>query len=328
MEDKSDIMAVARAFMRSRIILTAAELDLFTIIQDSPSSAEKMAEKLGLDPRALARVMECLATFGLLNKDTNEYSLTDQGALLSSKHPASSLPMLLHMSRLWVNWSDLTGIVQKKIGSGHSPSMPLDRDSRQVFIGAMHVVGRTLSEDIAVDLDLSGYRKLLDIGGGSGTYTIALLRRNPEMKAILFDLKEVIEMARERLSSEGLLDRAELIAGDFYADELPGGSELALLSAIIHQNSREQNVELFKKTFRALVPGGAILVRDHIMNEQRTWPPEGAMFAINMLVNTAGGDTYTFLEVEQDLRNAGFKHVKLVRSGEKMDSIVKAEKPK
>jgi ubiquinone/menaquinone biosynthesis C-methylase UbiE/predicted transcriptional regulator len=328
MEGKQDIMAVARAFMRSRIILTAAELDLFTIIQDSPTSAEKIAEKHGLDTRALARVMECLVAFGLLDKDAEGYSLTDQGALFSSKHPASSLPMLLHMSRLWENWSDLTGIVKKNNGPERKPGMPLDIESRRAFIGAMHVIGRTLSEDIAGDLDLSGYRKLLDIGGGSGTYTIAFLKSNPEMKAILFDLKEVIEMARERLSSEGFLDRTELIAGDFYADGLPEGCDLALLSAIIHQNSRQQNVELFKKAYRALDPGGMLLVRDHIMNEQRTWPAEGAMFAINMLVNTTGGDTYTFLEVEQDLREAGFKHVKLLRSGENMDSVVGAAKPK
>ena len=209
MEGKQDIMAVARAFMRSRIILTAAELDLFTIVHDSPMKAEKIAEEHGLDPRALARVMECLVTFGLLKKDAGEYSLTEQGAYFSSKHPESSLPMLLHMTRLWDNWSDLTRIVQKNIGSGRKPSMPLDPSSRKAFIGAMHVVGRTLSEDIAAELDLSGYgyRKLLDIGGGSGTYTIAFLKRHPEMTAILFDLKEVIEMARERLSSEGFLDR-------------------------------------------------------------------------------------------------------------------------
>lgn len=202
----------------------------------------------------------------------------------------------------------------------------MDMDSRRAFIGAMHVIGKNLSEEIAGSLDLGGYRKLLDIGGGSGTYTIAFLKNNPQLKAILFDLKDVIEMARERLSSEGFLDRAELIPGDFYADELPKGCDLALLSAIIHQNSRAQNVELFRKAYRALNPGGMLLIRDHIMNEARTWPLEGAMFAINMLANTLGGDTYTFLEVEQDLKEAGFENIKLLRSGERMDSIVGAAK--
>jgi len=134
-------------------------------------------------------------------------------------------------------------------------------------------------------------------------------------------------MARERLSSEGLLDRVELVTGDFYSDALPGGCDLALLSAIIHQNSRQQNRELFRKTCRSLKPGGTLLIRDHIMNEQRTYPPEGALFAINMLVNTQGGDTYTFHEVTQDLKEAGFTNAKLIRSGERMDCIVTALKP-
>ncbi len=326
MEGKEDVMAVARAFMRSRIILTAAELDLFTVIDGSPMSAEKIAGKYGLDQRALARLMDCLVTFGLLDKSADVYSLANEGALFSSKHPQSGLPMLLHMSRLWESWSDLTEIVKKGADSERTPPKQMDMDSRRAFIGAMHVIGKNLSEEIAGSLDLGGYRKLLDIGGGSGTYTIAFLKNNPQLKAILFDLKDVIEMARERLSSEGFLDRAELIPGDFYADELPKGCDLALLSAIIHQNSRAQNVELFRKAYRALNPGGMLLIRDHIMNEARTWPLEGAMFAINMLANTLGGDTYTFLEVEQDLKEAGFENIKLLRSGERMDSIVGAAK--
>ena len=236
--------------------------------------------------------------------------------------------MLLHMSRLWVGWSDLTEIVEKGAGSERKPPAPMDIADRRAFIGAMHVVGRTLSEDIAASLDLSGCLKLLDIGGGSGTYTIAFLKRNPKLKAILFDLKDVIPMARERLLSDGLLVRVELIAGDFYHDDLPGGCDLALLSAIIHQNSPEQNLELYRKAYRALDPGGMLLIRDHIMDESRTSPPEGAMFAINMLVNTRGGDTYTFQEVEQGLKEAGFTNVRLVRSGERMDCVIGAVRPR
>jgi ubiquinone/menaquinone biosynthesis C-methylase UbiE len=326
MRKNEDIMAVARAFMKSRIILTAAELDLFTIIDDSFRNAEKIATRFGWDRRALERVLDTLVTFGLLGKVGDEYSLTGESASFSSRHPVSELPMLLHMSRLWVTWSDLTEIVKGGTDSEQKPPKPMDMDSRRAFIGAMHVIGRTLSQDIAGFLELGRYRKLLDIGGGSGTYTIALLKQNPKMKAILFDLRDVIPMAKERFSSEGLADRVELIGGDFYSDELPGGCDLALLSAIIHQNSHQQNLELYRKAYRALEPGGMLLIRDHIMNEQRTWPSEGALFAINMLVNTRGGDTYTFHEVAEALKEAGFANAKLLRSGEKMDCIVGAVK--
>jgi ubiquinone/menaquinone biosynthesis C-methylase UbiE/predicted transcriptional regulator len=328
MEEKKDSMTMARAFMRSRIILTAAELDLFSIIQDSPTTAEKIADRFGFNPRALERVLDCLVTFGLLQKNGGAYSLTPESAPYSSKHSASELPMLLHMSHLWDSWSDLTEVVKNGPGSERKPPKQMEMDSRRAFIGAMHVSGRRLSEEVAGSLDLRGYRKLLDIGGGSGTYTIAFLNHNPQLQAILFDLKEVIPMARERLSSEGLLDRVELIIGDFYSDDLPGGSDLALLSAIIHQNNRQQNLKLFVKACRSLEPGGMLLIRDHIMDEQRTYPPEGALFAINMLVNTQGGDTYTFHEVAQDLKEAGFTDVRLLRSGERMDCVVGAVKPK
>jgi SAM-dependent methyltransferase len=328
MEEKQDVRTMARAFMRSRIILTAAELDLFTIIQDSPATAEKIANGFSFDRRALERVLDCLVTFCLLQKNARAYSLTPEGAPYSSKHAASELPMLLHMSHLWDSWSDLTEVVKNGPGSERKPPRQVDMDSRRAFIGAMHVGGRHLSEEIAGSLDLRNRRKLLDIGGGSGTYTIALLNQNPQLQAILFDIKDVIPMARERLASEGLLDRVELIGGDFYSDDLPGECDLALLSAIIHQNSRQQNLQLFRKAHQSLDPGGLLLIRDHIMDEVRTHPPEGALFAVNMLVNTKGGDTYTFHEVAEDLKEAGFTDVKLLRSGERMDCVVGAVKPK
>jgi len=166
------------------------------------------------------------------------------------------------------------------------------------------------------------------MGGGSGTYTIAFLERNPNMTAVIFDLPDVISLAVERLKDEGFLERVTLVAGDFYKDELPAGCDLALLSAIIHQNSPQENLALYKKIYRALAPGGMLLIRDHVMDESRTKPPAGALFAINMLVATAGGDTYTFKNIKDTLEQAGFQVVKQVRSGERMDCLVEARKPR
>jgi hypothetical protein len=140
-------------------------------------------------------------------------------------------------------------------------------------------------------------------------------------------LPEVIEMARERLRNEGLLDRANLVAGSFYQDELPKGHDLALISAIIHSNSLEENLDLYKKVFRALNPGGRILVRDHVMEPDRLRPREGAIFAINMLVGTSGGGAYTYEEIEAGLKEAGFKSIRLIRKGDHMDAVVEALKP-
>ncbi len=322
-----EVMAEVREFMKSRVILTAAELDLFTVLENRPSTAFEIAGSLGLDPTALARLLDCLVVFGLVEKEKGPYRNTEKGAFLSANHPETVLPMVLHMNHLWETWSGLTEAVRKGHQGQTEPGLKFEEKSMKAFIGAMHVVAKDLSAKIAESLDLSPYHRLLDVGGASGTYTIAFLRKNREMKAILFDLKGVIPIAREKIEQEGLLDRVELVSGDFYKDPLPGGCDLALLSAIIHQNSPDQNVGLYKKVYQALNPGGVILIRDHIMDESRTRPPGGAIFALNMLVNTRGGDTYTFQEIRETLEQAGFREVTLLRSGAQMDGLVQARKP-
>lgn len=321
------IMADARAFMKSRIILTAAELDLFTQLAVKPRKAKDLADDLRLNERALIRLLDSLAAFGLLSKKDGQYSVSGQGAYYSSHHPETVLPMVRHLNFLWENWSDLTETAQKGENRDRKPGIQMDEENWKSFIGAMHVVGRHLSEQIADDYDASRFHRLLDVGGGSGTYTIAFLKKNPGMNAVIFDLERVIPLARERLHAEGYLTRVELVSGDFYNDKLPAGCDLALLSAIIHQNSPDENVNLYRKIWEALEPGGVILIRDYMMDETRTSPPPGALFAVNMLVATQGGNTYTYAETKEALEQAGFGNVRLARQGQGMDSLVDATKP-
>jgi SAM-dependent methyltransferase len=321
------LLAEAREFLKSRVILTAAALDVFTILHGKPATARQLAGRLRLEPRGATRLLDCLVALGVLEQGGKGYSLTASGELLSSRHPDTILPMVLHLDSLWDSWSGLTETVKRGKNPRRAVIRERDGKSLKAFIGAMHVVGRGLAAEIASSFEAGRFSRLLDIGGGSGTYTIAFLKRNPKMTAVLFDLRRVIPMARERLRAEGLLKRVRLAAGDFYRDELPPGCNLALLSAIIHQNSPAENLALFRKVRRALEPGGAILIRDHIMDESRTSPPAGAIFALNMLVNTDGGDTYTLAEVRKGLERAGFVDVRLVRTGERMDCLVEARKP-
>jgi ubiquinone/menaquinone biosynthesis C-methylase UbiE len=164
------------------------------------------------------------------------------------------------------------------------------------------------------------------VGGGSGTYTLAFLEAAPAMRATLFDLPPVIEMARDRLQAAGMVSRVTLTAGDFYKDELPPGHDLALLSAIIHQNSLAQNEALYGKIYRALDSGGRIVVRDHVMSADHTQPLEGALFAVNMLAGTEEGCTYTFDEIKTGLSAVGFTQINLIQT-KGMFSLVEGFKP-
>jgi SAM-dependent methyltransferase len=233
--------------------------------------------------------------------------------------------MVNHSLSLWARWSDLTRIVRE--GSEERPAAVFeDPGELEAFIFAMHVVGRKAADAIVEQSDAGASTNLLDVGGATGTYAEAFLRKHPAMRATVFDRAPVIEMARRRLAESDVFSRITLAAGDFYADELPGGHDLALLSAIIHQNSPEQNVDLYRKIHRALVPGGRLLIRDHVMSEDRLKPRGGAMFAVNMLAATSGGNCYTLAEIQQTLEEAGFSRVRLLRQGEMMDALVEAFK--
>jgi SAM-dependent methyltransferase len=247
--------------------------------------------------------------------------------MLSTRSATSVLPMVLHAATLWNRWSDLTPVVQRGWQAARASSPPSERQQEH-FIHAMHVIGRSLASSVIASLDLRHVSRLLDVGGATGTYTQALLEAYPKMHATLFDLAPVIAMARRRLEGSGLLSRVSLVAGDFYRDELPPDHDAALVSAIIHQNSPEQNVDLYRKIHRALTPGGLVVIRDHVMSADGTQPAAGALFAVNMLVATPGGATYSFPEICDELEAAGFASVQLAQEDSgRMNGVVTGRKP-
>jgi len=314
------LLGMGRAFMEGRVLLTGAELDLFTLVETKPLLAEEIAGRIHADLRALTIVLDALAAMGVLIKRNGSYQTEPSAApLLSAKSPASILPMLLHSADLWERWGKLTERV----------AGPREREkSMRAFIGAMHVIGKTLAPRIVSLVEPSGAARLLDVGGASGTYTIAFLESAPRMRATLFDLPSVIEMARERIGAAGILDRVTLVAGDYKKDPLPTGHDLAFVSAIIHQNSPAENVAMFRNLFTSLEPGGRIVVRDHLLSADRTHPRSGALFAVNMLVGTEGGNSYTDDEIRDALEKAGFVGVGLIHPDSRMDGLMEGFKPR
>ena len=322
-----EILALSRNFMECRILLTGGELDFFTS-RAEPASSRDLAEKQDWHERPLTVVLDALTAIGLLIKKNGLYR-TDSGLLpfLRSDSPQTILPMIRHAATIWKNWSNLTRIVAETGGVESAAGSFEKFEDQKAFIGAMHVVGRAHAAKIVQAINPGAARRLIDVGGASGTYTIAFLDASPEMSATLFDLPDVVAMSRERITEAGLMDRVTIVAGDFYTDSLPSGHDLALVSAIIHMNSPEQNVDLYKKIIDALVPGGRIVIRDHVMKPDNTAPKSGALFAVNMLVATPGGSTYTYEEIKAGLTAAGFENVKLIQEGEQMMGLVEAYRP-
>jgi len=324
---EESILELARNFMASRVLISGAELDIFTLIAKESLTAEEIAAATGTKLRGMVILLDALCALGFLVKKDGRYHAEPSAApLLSATAPDSILPMVLHMATVWQNWSQITDIVLGKTMPGLETKGALAKDNRKAFIGAMHVAASKAAPKIVAAINPGQARRLLDVGGGSGSYTLAMLSAVPEMRATLFDLPPVIEMARDRIQAADMLDRVELVAGDFYKDELPPGHDLALLSAIIHQSSYEQNEILYAKIYRALNSGGRIVVRDHVMSADRTQPLEGALFAVNMLAGTEGGRTYTFDEIKEGLTAVGFTRINLTQT-KGMFSLVEGFKP-
>lgn len=310
-----------RGFMEARVLLTAAELDVFTLLKGRAVSAEELAQERTWNATATEILLDALTAMGCLTKRQGRYADTQEAELyLSADSPETVLPYLLHLAGLWKSWSGLT----EKVGPLPPDTPALDRTA--AFIGAMHVLGRGKAHRTIAALRPQESIRLLDVGGGSGTYTIAFLRANPVAEATLFDLPEVVPLAQRRMAEEGLSDRVRIVAGDLRSDPLPGGHDLALLSAIIHMNGPEENLDLFRKCREALTPGGRLVIRDHLMSDDRTSPRAGALFAVNMLVGTAGGRTYSLRELRDLLLEAGFEEPRVLESNGTMDDLIEARR--
>jgi SAM-dependent methyltransferase len=322
-----EINEVARSFQPACVLIAAAELDVFGLLARGRMGAGALAARIGADGRALVVLLDALAALGLLVKREDGYEpAAGVGAALTEGSPASVLAMVQHLGNCLRRWDQLARVVKTGAPAEREPSVRREGGDTESFIEAMDEINRALAPGLVEHLEPRRHRRVLDVGGGSGTWTIAFLKAAPALRATLFDLPDVIPLARKRLAAAGLAGRVDLVPGDFYADPLPAGADIVWLSAIVHQNSRDQNRALFRKAHAALAAGGRVAIRDIVMDASRTRPPMGALFAVNMLVATPGGGTFTFEELGEDLRSAGFRAPAFLRRGEGMDSLVVAEK--
>ena len=322
MSDRDSLLARLRSFMEARLILTAAEHDLFTTLGERWLTASELASERNLEPEPLAVVLDALAALGLLSKRDGGYATTPGArSLLTADSPDSVLPVALHQAHLWSTWSRLSA---RLVPPGTSHIAP---DRTRSFIGAMDTIARPQAEEIVATVNPRGVRRVLDVGGASGTYTQAFLDALPEARATLFDLASVIPLARERLGASGHAARVHFVAGDYGVDDFPPGHDLVFLSAIVHSVAPDRLTALFRKAHDALVAGGRLVIRDYVMAPDRTTPVGGAIFAVNMLVNETGGRTYTLAELEAALRAAGFVRVALFAPNDTMNAMVEAFRP-
>lgn len=301
-----EIRQLANSFQQSRILLTAVELDLFSVLDKKMLTSNEIAGIIKTDVRATDRLMNALVALGFLRKIHGKFYNAENASKYLVKGKPDFMGGIYHSLGLWNTWSSLTESVRLGTSVAERKPSPIGIDWSDAFIAAMHYRGVKEAKILAMLLDLKNVHRMLDIGGGSGTFAMEFVKTNPKMTAVVFDLPHILPITKKYIDAENMSGKIELKAGSFLTNDFGSGYDLILLSAIVHMNSYDENKMLIKKCYDTLNHGGQIIIKDWIMKDERTEPEGGAFFALNMLVGTKSGDTYTEMEIREWFNYAGF----------------------
>ena len=295
---------LAGGFQRSKILFTALDVDLFEHLK-TPRTAGEVASEVGWHPRGARMLLDGLVALNLVEKVDGRYQNGEPAReCLVEGAPKDQRHILRHKGHSWDTWARLDDLV--KTGGPPPPRERSDKETR-AFICGMNDIAKESAAGMVQALDLSGYRHMLDLGGGPATYSIAFLKANPALGSTVFDLPHVLPIGREVAEAEGMSKRISFIEGDMTTDAFGAGYDLVLASNIIHSWSYERNQEIVQKCFDAMEPGGLLIIKDFLLDSGRAGPAFGLVFALHMFVNTQEGDTYTIDDVAAWTNAAGFE---------------------
>lgn len=325
--NREQLLDASGAFMTNCVLFAGAELGIFDLLASSPLSASEVAERLRANLRGVQILLDALAALEILVKEDGCYFLRkDLEPLLTTAGTETVVPMLLHRANVARAWTMLAWTVKAGIPAPRPASIRGPHADQEAFVDAMHVISKDMARRLVSQIEPLDFRRLLDLGGATGTWTEAFLDSVPAATAILVDLPPVVERAKRRLEGSRHAARIEFVAADYLRDTLPGPVDFCWVSAICHQHSREENRLIFRKLYDVTEPGGRIAIRDIVLRDDRIWPVHGALFAVNMLAVTPGGNCYTFGEYAADLEAAGWRQPRWQVKAEDMNSVIIAER--
>ena len=315
-EEFTRLATIAGAYTEARILQAAVSLGIFDALRGKEAlDAAALAAAIGAEARATGLLADALAVMGLLGKDGRRYRLNELSATyLTTGSPRDFSSMVRFEALSWDVW----GRLEEAVRTGRPARVPdmyqTDEAETGIFIDAMDSLVRARGDaEVTADaLDLSGARLLLDIGPGPATYPIALCRRYPALRATLYDLPGTLRITERYVHASDVAGRIEYVAGDYRTDAVPGGQDVVFLSNIIHGEDEATNEALMGKLADSLVPGGRLIIKDHILEGSRAETDTGTVFSLLMLLTTAGGRCYSFGEVRGWLERSGLVDVERV----------------
>ena len=305
------IRKLASDFWASRALLTAVELDLFSALGDDGCSVAEAADNMGTESRATRILLDALCALGLLRKYGDTYANSPEtGRYLQRGQPDDAWAAMMNRVNMWDRWSTLTDCVRE--GSSMGMSNHAGPSSTQAYIAATHKIAALAAPALVSSLELPAIKRVLDVGGGSGAYSVAVLRAHEGATGEIMDLPAVARLAARYIREAGMESRITMRPADFTVAPLGTGFDLVLLSYVMHLNSAEVNKRLLARAFNALEPGGTLVINDYVLHADKTLPRHAALYALNMLVTTHNGGVYSLEEYAGWLTGVGFSEVRKV----------------
>jgi acetylserotonin N-methyltransferase len=334
--DPTNVLDLLFAFRKSKTMFDAVALGVFDALLNGPKSAKTLAGEIGADPAALEQLLNACVGLELLSWSSSGYANTPAAtAYLTSESPDRMTGYIYYsndvMWKLWANLKDAVREGTNRWKQTYGWEGPLfshffrTDQSRREFLMGMHGFGRISSPHVASAFDLSRFRRLVDLGGATGHFAIAACERYPQLEAVVFDLPESIPLAQEIVGASPVAKRIVLAPGDFFNDTLPE-ADLFALGRILHDWTEEKVLRLLGRIYERLPAGGAVLIAEKLLDEDKTGPSWAQMQSLNMLVCTEGKER-TLSEYERLLDQVGFRDVQGCRTPSPLDAVL-ALKPR
>jgi SAM-dependent methyltransferase len=306
-----DLLQLSGGYWGTCALHAGVKLDIFTALDEIGQMAEDVAALRNCDVRGTSMLLDALASLALLEKRTGSYSLTPFAATyLSKRSPEYMGYILLHHHHLMAGWSRLHEAVQSGGPIRERVAQGDDESVRESFLMGMYNLASLMAPRIAHSIDLTGCGRLLDLGSGPGTYAIHFCLANPQLSAVVYDLPTTRIFAEKTIKRFDLSGRICFAAGDYHADPVPSGFDVAWLSQILHADSPTDCATLLRKAVAALNPGGLLMVQEFILDDAKDGPAFPALFSLNMLLGTVAGQSYSQNELTAMMKQAGLCDVR------------------
>ncbi|HEY7156794.1 MAG TPA: methyltransferase [Gemmataceae bacterium] len=300
------------------ILEAAVRHRVFDVLDNGPATVGQLSKETGASVRGLRAVMNTLVGLELLARDEQgRYSLTPESATyLVRGKPDYRGGMLTHTStHLLPKWMQLAEIVRTG-----NPAAAVNREHEgaaffEQFVEDLFPFNYATAQTLASVVGVAEAKKpvrVLDLAAGSGVWGIALAQKSPQVRVTAVDWPSVLAVTRRVAERQGMADRFQFVAGDMHDVDFGSGHDIAIFGHILHSEGTERSRKLLQKAFTALAPRGTAVIAEFLVNEERTGPPTGLIFGVNMLVNTDEGDTFSFGEIRRWLEEAGFRGARTI----------------